>query len=49
MDLFDTFGKSTKAKIEKSPEWQAMLKRGGAAPASSGGSGFDDMADDIPF
>lgn len=49
MDLFDTFGKSTKAKIEKSPEWQAMLKRGGSAPASSGGSGFDDMTDDIPF
>jgi len=48
MDLFDSFGKNTKAKIEKSPEWQAMLKRGGA-PAPSGGSGFDDMVDDIPF
>jgi hypothetical protein len=49
MDLFETFGKSTKAKIEKSPEWQAAIKRGYTAPASSGGSGFDDMADDIPF
>lgn len=48
MDLFDTFGKSTKAKIEKSPEWQAAIKRGGAS-AHAGGSGFDDMIDDIPF
>ncbi len=49
MALFETFGKNTKAKIEKSPEWQAAIKRGYATPASSGGSGFDDMIDDIPF
>jgi hypothetical protein len=48
MELFDTFSKSTKAKIEKSPEWQAVVKRGGA-PAPVGGTGFDDMEDDIPF
>lgn len=50
MDLFDSFGKNTKAKIEKSPEWQAVMKRGvTSAPTPSSDSGFDDMADDIPF
>ena len=52
MTLFDSFSNGLKEKIGKSPEWQA---RGGktSAPARpqapAGGSGFDDMDDDIPF
>jgi hypothetical protein len=52
MTMFDTFSDGLKQKISGSPEWQA---RGGSSAQSSaskpapGGSGFDDMDDDIPF
>lgn len=50
MVLFESFSNGLKEKIGKSPEWQA--RNGSSAPAnkpSSGGSGFDDMDDDVPF
>jgi hypothetical protein len=52
LELFETFSESLRAKIEGSPEWQARKsvqrdKREYAA--AKGGSGFDDMDDDIPF
>jgi hypothetical protein len=47
MDMFESFGKGIKAKIEQSPEWQSRNKTASSAP--KGGSGFDDMDDDIPF
>jgi hypothetical protein len=46
MEMFESFGKAIKAKIELSPEWQSRSKKA-AAPKSA--SGFDDMEDDIPF
>jgi hypothetical protein len=52
MTMFDTFSDGLKQKISGSPEWQ---RRGGSSDQSSaskpapGGSGFDDMDDDIPF
>ena len=50
MVLFESFSNGLKEKIGKSPEWKA---RGGsnvsALSKPSGGSGFDDMDDDIPF
>jgi hypothetical protein len=52
MELFETFGDGLKEKIRATPEWRA--RNGGqeqpsAKKPSSGGSGFDDMDDDIPF
>ena len=47
MELFDSFGDYLKKTIEASPEWQAYVKRSGGAPA--GGSGMEDMDDDLPF
>ena len=53
MTLFDSFSNGLKEKIGKSPEWQARSGQQYAkeqnASAKSGGSGFDDMDDDIPF
>ena len=46
MDLFETFSDNLRAKIEKSPEWQA---RAGNKQQLSAKSGFDDMDNDIPF
>ena len=53
-ELFETFGKGLKEKIQASPEWQALQARKGAQngskqAAGSSGSGFDDMEDDLPF
>jgi hypothetical protein len=49
-ELFDTFGKGLKEKIQASPEWQALQARKGAQNADKApSSGFDDMADDLPF
>ncbi len=53
-ELYETFSKGLKAKIEASPEFNALKKRAAPqqapqAPAGSTGSGFDDMEDDIPF
>jgi hypothetical protein len=44
--LYETFSKGLKAKIEASPEFKALQNR---TPASNPLSGFDDMADDLPF
>lgn len=53
-ELYETFSKGLKAKIEASPEFKAIKsrpapKQATPAPAGSTGSGFDDMDDDIPF
>ena len=49
-ELFDTFGKGLKEKIQSSPEWQAQQARKGAQkPDKAPSSGFDDMDDDLPF
>jgi hypothetical protein len=48
MALFDSFSNGLKEKISKSPEWQARGNKR-VTSNSSGGSGFDDMDDDIPF
>jgi len=52
-ELFDTFGKGLKEKIQASPEWQALQARKPAQNANAGSgnanSGFDDMDSDLPF
>lgn len=49
-ELFDTFGKGLKEKIQSSPEWQALQSRKTAQkPVKAPSSGFDDMDDDLPF
>jgi hypothetical protein len=52
-DMFETFSKGLKAKIEASPEFRALQKRGAPAasqaPAAPKAGAFDDMDDDIPF
>jgi hypothetical protein len=49
-ELFDTFGKGLKEKIQSSPEWQALQSRKSAQkPDKAPSSGFDDMDDDLPF
>lgn len=56
MELFGTFSDGLKAKIMSSPEWQsrggeqyAREEQKSGASRQGGGSGFDDMEDDIPF
>lgn len=51
MEMFETFSKGLKAKIEASPEWKSLMapkapQKASQAPAKSG---FEDMDDDIPF
>jgi hypothetical protein len=46
-NVYETLSKNTKAKIEASPEFRALKKK--PSEPQTGGSGFDDMADDIPF
>jgi hypothetical protein len=50
-ELFDTFGKGLKEKIQASPEWQALQARKGAQKPDkpAAGGAFDDMEDDLPF
>ena len=51
-EVFETFSKGLKAKIEGSPEYRALKNRPApqqAAAPAGGDSGFDDMSDDIPF
>lgn len=49
-EMFETFSDNLKLKIQGSPEWQSRqgerYAKEQTAPATSG---FDDMADDIPF
>lgn len=53
MEMFNTFSDKMKETIQNSREWKA--RRAGGRPATTatgnpgGGSGFDDMDDDIPF
>lgn len=55
MEMFETFSKGLKAKIEASPEWQSLMSPKAPLKASSSStqapskSGFDDMGDDLPF
>ena len=51
MEMFETFSKGLKAKIESSPEWQGMMssKAASSQPQASPKGGFDDMDDDLPF
>jgi len=47
MELFETFGIKTKEVIQASPEWNQRKKS--APKQEEPSSGFNDMADDIPF
>ena len=47
MALFETFGNKIKEKIQSTPEWNKKVIPTSKLTAPS--SGFDDMADDIPF
>lgn len=51
MEMFGTFSDNLKAKIQASPEWSNRSSGGSPtqSQAKGGGSGFDDMDDDIPF
>jgi hypothetical protein len=50
LELFETFGKGLKEKIQSSPEWKALQGRKTAPkPDKTPSSGFDDMDDDLPF
>jgi hypothetical protein len=44
MELFDSFSDFLKKQIQESPEWKAVQSR----PKDTG-SGFDDIASDVPF
>ena len=49
-EMFETFSKGLKAKIEASPEWRAFSGEKAPAKASAKPSSeFDDMSDDVPF
>ena len=48
-EMFETFSKSLKSKIEASPEFKLLKKPPAAPKASEPSSGFDDMDSDIPF
>lgn len=47
MDVFETFSKSIKEKIQASPEWNSFFSRQYAEEQA--GSSFSNMDDDIPF
>jgi hypothetical protein len=47
MDLFETFSKNLKEKIQASPEWQAREQY--TKTENSGGQGMEDIDEDIPF
>lgn len=50
MDLFETFSKNIKEKIQASPEWQDRESREYAKSESASGSkSLEDIDDDIPF
>jgi hypothetical protein len=46
MEMFNTFSDGLKKKIQDSPEWNS---RDAVSQPRQGGSGFEDMEDDIPF
>lgn len=47
MDLFETFSKNLKEKIQASPEWQAREQY--TKTENSGGQSMEDIDEDIPF
>jgi hypothetical protein len=47
MDLFETFSKGLKEKIQSSPEWQAREQY--TKTETSGGQSMEDIDEDIPF
>ncbi len=47
MDLFETFSKNLKEKIQASPEWQAREQY--TKTETSGGQSMEDIDEDIPF
>jgi hypothetical protein len=52
MELFETFGNHLREKIMSTPEWRARnggQKQNPVNKPVSAGTGFDDMADDLPF
>ncbi len=52
MEVFSRFHEKLQEAIKKSPEWAALNRAPmppAATPAAAGGSGFDDMDDDVPF
>ena len=50
MNVFNGFHEKLQEAIKKSPEWaQHVRANSGATSSDGGGSGFDDMPDDIPF
>jgi hypothetical protein len=50
MEVFATFHEKLQEAIKRSPEWAARMGSTKREPAmAGGGSGFDDMDDDIPF
>ena len=49
MELFSTFHEKLQEAIKRSPEWAQVMGTKQREPAHAGGSGFDDMDDDIPF
>lgn len=50
MEVFATFHDKLQEAIKRSPEWMQVMGTKQREPAmAGGGSGFDDMDDDIPF
>ena len=49
MELFSTFHEKLQEVIKRSPEWAQVMGTKQREPAHAGGSGFDDMDDDISF
>ena len=49
MKVFNAFHEKLQDAIKKSPEWAQYARANSGAPSDAGGSGFDDMPDDIPF
>jgi len=47
MDLFETFSKNLKEKIQASPEWQAREQY--TKTENSGGQSMEDIDEDVPF
>jgi len=48
-DLFETFSKGLKAKIESSPEYRAATGKKSAPKVQETEDSFDDLSSDIPF
>lgn len=49
MELYETFSQGIKAKIEVSPEWNAIKGNKTPSKGPSKADPFDDLDDDVPF